>query len=277
MANEKLVPVHPARDEKGRLKSLLPFVRADPDEARPYPASAADVDMSQKKMLVHFFQTTASVASKLGIMSVLSTSSNDLREAAVFEVLVGAHHIRKGDVTGQLVRETFWGSSIRIAMMVKAKKATAAGSFGMLAASVELGAAQVEYEISTLGAITPFMLATALEGMPLFGTLSFDAYTKFSAAAQTIAQSLMAEALASPVPVAVKLDYHPPASSMAEALATRYAMIAIAHLKPLEAALQGASTDIDPLVVRATYRRILDGARAPLETHAEKARSWLNA
>jgi hypothetical protein len=277
MSEERLVPVHPARDEKGRLKSLLPFIRKNPDEALPYPHTLDELDISERKMLVHFFQTSASVASKLGLMSAVSSSRNSLQEAAVFEILVGSHKIRTGNVTGLLVRETFWGSSIRIAMRVKARESSATGGFSVLAASVELGTAQVEYEISSLGAITPLMLATALEGMPLFGTLSFAAYTQFNEAAQKIALTLMAEATLPPVPVAVKLDYHPPASSMVEALATRYAMIALAHLKPLEAALHDAPREIDQLVIRSTYRRILDGAAAPLEIHAEKARSWLNA
>jgi hypothetical protein len=209
-------------------------------------------------------------------MGSLATSCDYMHDAAIFEILVGVHKIRSGDVTGHLVRETFWGSSIRIAMRVKTRSSSATGSFSMLAASVELGTASVEYEVSTVGAVRPAMLATALSGMPLFGTLSFDGYTQFTAAAQSIARSLMEEATLPPVPVAVKLKYHPAAGAMLEALTTRYAMIAIAHNKSLDAALREAPKDLDAAVIAATYTKILRGASVPTGVHAEAARSWLN-
>jgi hypothetical protein len=277
MSDDKLVPVHPARDDKGRLKALFPFAGEDSDEALPFPQALADEDLAHKKLLVNFFQTSASTASKLGVMGSLAMSSDYLHDAAIFEILVGIHKIRSGDVTNHLVRETFWGSSIRIAMRVKAKSASATGSFGLLAASVELGTARVEYEISTVGAVTPAMLATALGGMPIFGTLSFDAYTQFTASAQKIAHALMDEAILPPVPVAVKLKYHPAAGAMLEALTMRYAMIAITHEKPLDAALHDAPRDLDPAVIVATYTLVLRTASALTGAHAEEARSWLNA
>jgi hypothetical protein len=162
-------------------------------------------------------------------------------------------------------------------MRVKAKSANATGGFGQLAASVELGTAQVEYEVSALGSVTPAMLATAMGGMPIFGTLSFEAYTQFTASAQEIARALMDEVAARPVPVAVKLRYHPAAGAMLEALSTRYAMIAIAHNKPLDAALNEAPRSLDPAIVVAAYTTILRGASAPVGAHAEEARRWLNA
>jgi hypothetical protein len=277
MSEEKLIPVSPARDTQGRILSLLPFVDGKWDDALPYPSKLTEEDRAQRKMVVNFFQTSASTAAKLGIMGALSTSSNYLYDAAVFEILIGTHKIRSGDVTNYLVRETFWGSSIRIAMRIKALDVKAAGGFGLIAASVELGTAQVEYEITTLGTISPFMLATALEGMPLFGTLNFDAYTQFTEAAESIAHQLMDEAGTSVVPVAVKLKYHPPQQSMIEALSKRYAMIAIIRTKNLTTALKEAPKDLDPFVIKDAYWQVLAGANQPLETHAETARSWLNA
>ena len=278
MSEEKLIPVSPARDSQGRIVSLFPFVDGKWDDALPYPTQLTAEDVVQRKMLVNFFQTSASVAAKLGIMGALGTSSDYLCDAAVFEILIGTHKIRSGDVTNYLVRETFWGSSIRIAMRVKTLDAKASGGFGMLAASVELGTAQVEYEVSTFGAVSPHMLATALEGMPLFGTLNFDAYIQFTQAAEDIAQQLMAETNTKPasVPVAVKLKYHPPKQSMTEALTKRYAMLAIIRSKPLDAALGDAPEELDPFVIKETYWQVLAGASTPLETHAEMARSWLH-
>lgn len=276
MSEQSLVPVHPARDEKGRLKSLFPFV-GETDEALPYPAALSADDTSERKMIVNFFRTSASMASKLGILGSLSSSSDYLDDAAVYEILVGVHKIRAGDVTDAFVLETFWGSSIRIAMRVKTMDAKATGGFSLLAASVELGTAQVEYQVTTLGSVSPTMLATALEGIPLFGTLTFDAYTQFTEAAETIAHSLMTETSDPAVPVAVRLKYHPAEQSLLEAMSTRYAMIQLAHKKPLKDALQGVPAPIDPLVIQHAYRRILGQDPIPLEVHAERARRWLNA
>ncbi len=277
MSDERLVPINPARDEKGRIKSLFPFVGNDLDDALPYPEKLPPEDLAQKKTIVNYFHTSASTAAKLGIMDVLATSRDYLSEAAVYEILVGTHEIRSGDVTNYLVRETFWGSSIRIVMRVRALDAKATVGFAQLAASVELRKAQVEYEIKTVGAATPEMLATALEGMPLFGTLDFDAYTRFIEAAGDLAQTLMTELTLPDAPVAVKLEYHPSGQSTSDALTTRYAMVSITHRKPLDAALREAPQDVDPFVIQQTYRRILGSASAPLEAHAERARSWLNA
>lgn len=277
MSEERLVPIDPARDEAGRIKSLFPFVGARLDDALPYPAALTPADLAERKTIVNFFQTSARTAASLGIMDALTTSSDYLSEAAVFEILVGTHKIRSGDVTQCFVRETFWGSSIRIVMRVKALDAKATGGFGMVAASVELQSAQVEYEIKSVGGVSTEMLAIALEGMPLFGTLDFDGYTKFTQAAEDIAQKLMAQATLPPVPVAVKLKYHPAKDSTSEALSARYAMVSIAHLTPLEDALKDAPRGLEPLVVQETYQKVLAGADALMETHAEKARSWLNA
>jgi hypothetical protein len=277
MSEDKLVPVNPARDDKGRIKSLLPFVGDSPDDALPYPEALKPEDLAERKTIVNFFQTSASTAAKLGIMDTLATSSDYLSEAAVFELLIGTHKIRSGDVTPYLVRETFWGSSIRIVLRVKSLDAKATSGFAQLAASVEMRKAQVEYEIKTVGAVTPEMLSTALEGMPLFGTLDFDAYTRINEAALELATTLMEKTSPDAVPVAVKLKYHPAQHSTVEALSMRFAMIAIAHQKPLEMALKEAPSCVDHFVIQEAYQAVLAGAKAPLGAHAERARSWLNA
>jgi hypothetical protein len=277
MSDERLVPVNPGRDEGGRIKSLLPFVGARLDDALPYPEALTPEDLAERTTIVNFFQTSARTAATLGIMDALATSSDYLSEAAVFEILVGTHKIRAGDVTGCFVRETFWGSSIRIVMRVKARDSKASGSFGMLAASVELGSAEVEYEVKSVGGVSTELLAIALEGMPLFGTLDFDAYTRFTAAADDIAQRLMAQVSPRAVPVAVKLRYHPAKESTSEAISMRYAMVSIAHLLPLADALRAAPQGFEPLVIHEAYQKVLGDTSAPLEAHAEKARSWLNA
>lgn len=271
------MPVDPTLDQ-GKIRVLVPlFGEAG---SKPYPEQAPAVDGTTGiSPDPRYYQTTARVAASLGLGDVFRVDAEGFDEVMVMDTIVGIPRYRAGVIPPEVkVLGTYWGFSVRVAMRIRTSSATANADLGLLAAAVEVGAAEIQYSVSAVG-IDRAIFAAALASVPLFGTLNYTAYARLSASIDALMQALAARLTSQPLlPIGVFLRDDPfDTDVVSEGRSVRWAMTRIANGIKGDVALDRAPAWLDEGIAREVYGELV-GADLTLDVGpdaADAARDWL--
>lgn len=271
------LPVDPSLDGARRLRVLVPLFG---DAATPYPAEAPPVGATTGlSPVTKYYQTTAQAAVNLGLGDMFKLGAEGFQDAVIMDTLVGIPRFRTGVITPDIkVLGTFWGFSVRVAMKIRTLQVTAEVDLSMLAASVEVGAAEIQYAVSAIG-VDRDIFAAALRSVPLFGKLDYATYARLQAALDDLGLALAGRLDSAPLlPIAVYVRDDPfDRDVLAEGRSVRWAMVKLANRITWGGAVATAPAWLDRRVAEQAYRQLVGehlGVGVP-EAAASAAREWL--
>jgi hypothetical protein len=273
----EMLPIDPLLTPSGAFAALATSFG---DEAtRPVALDASDKPLADFSVFTGHI--AISTAAKLNIATIFSGSAQHNEQAYYFDAAAFTDKWSPVPIPGSIVYGTRWGIGMRIALRVWDIKGDFSGSFGAVAAAVQLGVAKARYEIRGFG-LGVDGLTLVLESLSTLSDFSYETYYKISN--QVIAKLTTyirdnKQALI-PVPIAVALssplDVDPIAQSEAVVFAARQIRGAFSLKQTLDS--RGKH---DESIVRRVYAAYL-GEETPetvQPTGEQKARAnnWLKS
>lgn len=263
-------PINPTiRD--GRLAALEPLLGAQ--FCTPIPCDPND----EYNTKLHTYSASIEAAARLTYGAIFTLSGAYSDKAVIADFAVYKSGIASGDVTGRKISATHWGGCLRLSLRVSSMKADMALTLPVLAASVEMNAAHVQYELSSVGG-GAVAFATALESVPVSGAFNYDVYARLNGQFQAITKAIReALAPASLLPIGVDLQDGIQFDLLREARDVRYAMALLAGGRSFPQARQ-AAPGFDAVLLNDVYRDIYAGAdvnAAPGPELVNKAKVWI--
>lgn len=289
------MPVKPARDDKGLLLALKPWLQPA-EGARPVPIGLADLRGPKSWDLdMEIRSSFTSVYTKLGVGNVVAGSLEWDSTSASWEAMVGVNKVLDQDQIqdSTAIYETFWGLGLRVLLTAKTSEVGISVNAGVVAAMAEYRSASVQYEVIGVG-LGPEVLAALLGGIPPFGTFDLRTQDALAQVRRGIADSLQdtlttsEETLRRLQPVLIRMapKQAPFANDFAVAALYRFVMQNIVGRLTFEEAMAHAQgwalprrevvqklyltlADLDPEVSTDTGKR-------PTAKAIKRAQDWLN-
>jgi hypothetical protein len=269
------LPIDPGLDENKCLRVLVPLFGRE--ESKPYPESAPTFESSTGiEIGASYYESALQAAASLGMGELFQMEAEGFVKAITMDFRVGIPRYRTGAPGTTKIIGTFWGFTIRIAMRARMFSASAKMDLSYLAASVEAGAAEIQYSVSAIG-IDRTTFAAALRGVPLFGEFDYSTFARLNAALEDLKESLAARLSTHPLlPISVWVE-NPFGDPISEARSVRWAINKIFRGIKLDAALAEAPRWANQRIVRKVYQEFLDSnINTDIPQHvADRARDWL--
>ncbi|WP_338869428.1 hypothetical protein [Myxococcus stipitatus] len=270
------MPIDPGLDENGNIRVLVPIFGAE--ASVPYPQLAPVFDPAMGiEVLSSYYESTLQAAASIGMGGLFQMKAEGFYKAVVMDFRAGFPKFRTGAPGTTKILGTFWGVTVRVAMRVRTIAASARMDLASLAASVETGAAEVQYSVSAVG-VDRRIFAAALRGVPLFGKLDYTGFARLSAALVALKAPLTDRLSTHPLlPISVWVENPFDANIISEGRSVRWAMSKISSRVKYETALAQAPSWANLMIARRAYQDILGNAfTIDVPEHAAKrARDWL--
>lgn len=265
------ISVDPTLTEDGYIRSLYPRLK---EEARPYPEAPQIVNQDTGAQIVDsFYETTSEFAVSLGYGGMFQSSVDGFYRSFIMETSVSVPKMRPVAEPG-LVRGTRWGFSVRVAMRIRTLQAKMQLDLSMVAAAVEVGAAEIAYSITALG-IDRKTCGVALAGIPLFGKLDYNTYSKMRDGIGTLREAMGQRLINSPLlPISVFLARNPyQLDIFGEARSVRWAIVKIANQIEFPVAITQAPDWVDRKIAQDVYAQLTKNRPITREV-ADLASKW---
>lgn len=256
------MPIVSDLDAEGHLEVLRALYGKTAD-TRPVPRQQST---AKAGISYNLYSMSLSMASTLGIGEYYDLDVNASSRVDCFDFAVGVLESFSGATmpSGQVVRQTFWGSTVRVLLRIhaldsKMKLDIPAGPVSY-AAAVELGRARVEYQIEGLSA-SPKVFAAVLRSLPLGGRFDVAAHARLSNALRDVLKMMLASVQAGEglAPIGVTLQSRPHEPFLDEARALRWASGQMAASQSLTQARLHRPTWVDEPLLTQFYRTRLAG------------------
>ncbi|MBL9100628.1 MAG: hypothetical protein JNL82_06710 [Myxococcales bacterium] len=219
------MPIASELDGEGHLEVLRSLYGKVDARPIPRPQTTADASISY-----NYYSMSLAMAARVGVGKYVDLDVNGSSRVDCFDFAVGVLASFTGDSLpdDKIVRQTFWGSTVRVVLRIHAldshvKLDIPAGPVSY-AAAVELGRARVEYQVEGV-ATAPSVFAAVLRSLPLGGRFDVAAHARLSNALHTVLKTMLkavqsGEGLA---PIGVTLQSRPHEPFLAEARTLRWA------------------------------------------------------
>lgn len=248
------IPVDPALDEEKRLRALVPLFQ---DAARPYPDDPPEVTAEVgHEPVIRYYNTTVQAAVQLGLGDMFKFGADGFCDVTIMDTTIAIPKFRSGVVPSEVkIVGTLWGYTIRVAMKIRSLHVSAGATLGLLAASVELGAAEIQYSVTGLG-IDRKLFSAALRKVPLFGKLDYTAYARLQSALVDLSDALGEQLGTRPLlPIGVFVRNNPfEFDAVTEARSVRWAAVQYANRHSWEVAILSAPPWLDHDIAARAYR-----------------------
>jgi len=226
------------------------------------------------------------LASALGVAGVFNADVTADSVVASWEALVGKRaFMTNPPATGNaLISETFWGVGLRIRLSYRASQVGTNLSVAMLAAKAEVKAADVSYQIHSLG-LGPTQMAEILRGIPLLGGFNMTTYSLLEDLRDALTKALLKQLDTTDAtrqllrPAVVTLSASPFPKVLDEAAAYRLCMQCLAAKLTLAQSLafrakEGWNSVTDAMLTQV-YREECGSDGPPSAVASKRASDWL--
>lgn len=256
------MPILSELDSEGHLEVLRAIYGKDAD-ARPIPLQQPNANAA---ISYNLNSMSLAMAAKLGVGKYLDSDVNASSRVDCFDFAVGILQSFTGDSmpTNKVIRQTFWGSTIRVLLRIHAldshvKLDIPAGPVSY-AAAVELGRARVEYQVEGLST-SPKVFAAVLRSLPLGGRFDVAAHARLSSALRSVLHEMLATVQAGEglAPIGVTLQARAREPFIDDARTLRWASGQMAASQSLARARLHRPAWVDEAMLTQFYQNRLEG------------------
>jgi hypothetical protein len=269
MANLVWLPINPTLTEAGAFSAFAGD--ENEQELAPIPLAPSDDPFSLFSVMQN--SCNIQIAANMGV-SVGSISGNYNSFVLFYEAMVYTEKTSTTPIGGKIYG-TRWGAGLRVILKITELKSNLNFNFGSIAASSELGLANVEFQITGIGINSPQILAE----LPGPGDFKFATYNQILSSVEKI-KNYMAENTSSlqARPFQVFISDDKMTDVFIDSRAILFATRQIASRNSLNSAITNAKNKYNIATIKATYAKfsILDDRIEPTREQKRAAEEFLS-
>lgn len=264
MANLFWYSINPMLTENGAFSAFS--FEENANEIKPVILENRDDQFSQFRVMQNSYNIQ--LANQLGIgVGAIDTNFNSF--VLSYEAMLFSEKITQIPIGGKIYG-TRWGAGIRVNLKISDIKSGIKFDFGAIAANVELGLANVEYELNGIGITKPDIISI----LPSPGNFNFGNYKVILDAVDNIREYMSKnsnELVAKPFQVYLSDEINN--DLLTESKSVVYAMRKIAHRNTLQDALNNIQGKFNASIIKSVYAKfnIFDLNSQPNRDQADRA------